>query len=137
MLESIFRGTFRCTRVVSVPETTQQGIAVFTPRDSGCVDYKEQGFYDLNGQTFTYYQHQCFKIEKKTLSIMRYNGSLLHMFEYPSTLRLPYAFHHTHPCRKDQYALTLTIQSVDAFETFYTISGPTKNYTMHTVFVRQ
>ena len=137
MLESIFRGTFRYTRVVSVPETTQHGVAVFTPRSPGCIDYNEQGFYDLNGQTFTYYQHQCFKIEEKTLSIMRYNGSLLHVFECPLVLKLPHIFHHIHPCPKDQYALKLTIQSTDAFETLYTISGPTKNYTMHTVFVRE
>jgi hypothetical protein len=137
MLESIFRGTFRYTRVISLPETIQHGMAVFTPRSPGCIDCNEQGFYDLNSHTFTYYQHQCFKIEEKTFSIMRYNGSLLHVFQYPSVLEFPHAFCHTHLCLDDQYALNLMIQSADVFETFYDVSGPTKNYTMHTVFIRE
>lgn len=136
LLELIFSGYYTFERCISSPRLKFMGTATFEKGPSGQILYREEGGYSLGNVEQKCYQKRIFIVDASGLSIYKNDNSLLHEFRVDNMQVFPIKLHHIHHCKKDRYSLMLDILSNDSFSTSYVIEGPSKNYTIHTVFTR-
>lgn len=133
-LDALLQGAYHFERYVSSPVLQMTGKATFEKMTFSKRAYYEQGSYPLGGSCQSYYQKRFFTFNAATLEIHKEDGSLLHTFSLPSQMTYPLTLHHTHVCKKDRYEGCLIFWGPRHFEMRYDISGPHKNYRIHTSF---
>lgn len=112
------------------------GTATFEKGLSNQILYREEGDYSLENVEQKCYQKRIFVVDASSLSIYKNDNSLLHEFRVDNMEVLPIKLNHIHYCKEDRYSLILDLHSNDSFSTSYVIEGPSKNYTIHTEFMR-
>jgi hypothetical protein len=136
LLELIFSGHYVFERRISSPRVSFTGTATFEKGPSNQILYREEGDYSLGNIEQRCYQKRIFVVDASGLSIYRNDNSLLHEFRVDNMPVFPIKLNHIHHCKDDFYSLTLDLLSNDSFSTSYVIEGPSKNYTIHTAFMR-
>ena len=136
VLDRVFTGDYSYQRFISSPQIRFQGTARFEKIDSNQKIYTEEGCYYLGEKEQTCYQKQFFTVESLRLRICKNDHGLLHEFFLNDAPEFPFQLSHSHQCGNDTYSLTMTIHSSDSFSTSYAIQGPSKSYTIDTVFSR-
>ena len=132
-----FTEKYHFVRHVTAPQIEILGTAVFEAETPFISRYFEHGYYWLNGEKHECYQTRYFVSSENHLHIQKQNRSPLHTFMLPKSLsQYPMILQHTHLCNRDQYTISLKIESPDKFETYYEISGPLKKNTIKTLYAR-
>lgn len=101
------------------------------------IEYKEHGFYIISGNRQEFYQKRFLELSDDHIFILNANNTILHQFKLDHNLKFPIRLTHTHQCSNDTYSVDLDINSDEEFNTYYTILGPDKDYTIETRFKRQ
>lgn len=136
LLKNLFSGHYAFERCISSSRMSFTGTATFEKGPSNQILYREEGDYRLGSVVHSCYQKRIFVVDASSLSIYKNDNSLLHEFRVDNVPEFPIKLNHIHHCKDDRYSLTLDIHSNDSFSTSYVIDGPSKNYTIQTVFMR-
>lgn len=132
-----FTQEYHFVRHVTAPQIAIWGTAVFEAETPFVSRYFEHGYYWLNGEKNECYQTRYFVVAENHLHIQKQNRAPLHTFMLPESLsEYPLILQHTHLCNRDQYAISLKIESPDKFETCYEINGPLKQNAITTLYAR-
>lgn len=135
MLHNILQGAFSFRRYISSPQLIMMGQAAIIQQSPTQKIYEERGSYWLQGNLQEFYQKRIIDFQEGIMQIYKADQTLLHEFLLPEQYKLPLILSHQHHCGKDRYDVELSFFSY-AFTTCYTVSGPQKNYIMHTYFTK-
>ena len=131
-------GSWSLDRVIE-SQATMQGIATFTPLDRGRLAYREQGHLRLANGTIV-------QAEREYVFSSGDGGFKVFFREDP-----PRLFHEIslsasaggglsgrahHLCRHDEYLSAYTFLPDGTFVVRHVVSGPAKDYTMNTTYMR-
>ncbi len=125
---SHFLGAYNFERTVKNPDIKMTGAVVFKEIKQNHIESYEEGCYFLNNEKIDFFQKRYYIFEDSFLNILTADGTLLHILTEKNCS-------HTHECKNDLYHVTLKIND-EGFETFYIITGPNKNISIHTVYER-
>jgi hypothetical protein len=142
LFDILFTGSYTYKRQISSPALRIEGLAHFKKtQDSECL-YHEKGKYCLEqGKTLNSNQQRFFIWNEVSLIIQKKDRSILHQLIISDNAHIvdeifPLSLHNTHLCKKDHYKLHLCISSPRDFSTHYIVQGPSKNYTIDTVYTK-
>lgn len=117
------------------------GRVTFSPLSTHQLLCDERGLLQLDQivQTFEASRSYLYELRDDLLFIF-YNdgdrsGEVLHELQFANMAGTSKAAH-CHVCAADVYDLTMTIEAPDHIEMHYKITGPQKEYTMHSVLKR-
>jgi hypothetical protein len=116
------------------------GVATFAEEVSSTSEIRmmlnETGTFERDGKMHEVYQQYTYSFTDSSFSILKKDGVLLHHFPdiVANNLSVPQVLQHSHWCSPDTYECTINLISSDMFEIFYRVNGPSKAYTMQTIF---
>jgi hypothetical protein len=140
LLQKTFSGIYKFHRTVSFPTITYEGISCFSLLSDSHMRYREEGNYKLGNALQYAYQERYFQLYRDYFVLLKSDGSILHRFNYSppeeKTKNVSLKFFHTHSCKNDFYNCVFSIGE-NNFSTYYKITGPFKDYTIETKYIRE
>ncbi|MFN7662332.1 MAG: DUF6314 family protein [Alphaproteobacteria bacterium] len=134
LLKSTFQGKYSFVRYVSFLPQGWKGTAEFSEAlVTARIPYQEKGFYFLGSEIQEFYQERFFQINEGGFIILKQDAMILHTFSTPHFSEKGIFYSHVHSCGADVYHCDFFIQT-HQFQTFYTIQGPKKNFSIHTFY---
>ncbi|WP_314953022.1 DUF6314 family protein [Bradyrhizobium cosmicum] len=120
-------------------QATMQGIAIFTPLDSGRLAYREQGHLKLaNGTIVQAEREYFFSSSDGGFSVFfREDPPLLfHEISLSASSGGALSGCASHLCKCDDYRSVYMFLPDGTFVVRHVVSGPRKDYTMNTIYTR-
>jgi hypothetical protein len=131
-------GSWSFDRVIE-GQATMQGVAVFTPLDSGWLAYCEQGYLKLaNGITVQAEREYFFSNSDGGFSVFFREDPprLFHEISLSASSGGELSGHARHLCKRDDYQSAYMFLPDGTFVVRHVVSGPSKDYTMNTIYTR-
>lgn len=131
-------GPWSFDRVVE-RQATVQGIAIFTPLDSGRLIYREQGYLKLaNGTTMQAEREYVFSDSDGGFKVFFREDPprLFHEISLSASSGGALSGYASHLCKCDDYRSAYMFLPDGTFVVRHVVSGPRKDYTMNTIYTR-
>jgi hypothetical protein len=129
-------GSWSLDRVIE-GQATMQGLAVFTPLDSGWLAYREQGHLKLaNGTTVQAEREYFFSSSDGGFSVFFREDPprLFHEISLSASSGGALSGGARHLCKRDDYQSAYMFLPDGTFVVRHVVSGPSKDYTMNTIY---
>lgn len=131
-------GSWSFERVIE-GQATMQGIAIFTPLDSGWLAYREQGDLKLaNGTTLQAEREYVFSNSGGGFKVFFKEDPprLFHEISLSASPGGELSGRAGHLCKRDDYQSAYLFLPDGTFVVRHVVSGPSKDYTMNTIYTR-
>ncbi|MCK1391987.1 DUF6314 family protein [Bradyrhizobium sp. 1] len=131
-------GSWSFDRVIE-GQATMQGIATFTPLDSGLLAYREQGYLKLaNGTEVQAEREYLFSNSDGGFKVFFREDPprLFHEISLSASSGGALSGRAGHLCKRDDYQSAYLFLSDGTFVVRHVVSGPGKDYTMNTTYTR-
>lgn len=136
---ALLAGRWRIDRRIT-PKGRFEGLAHFAPGDEpGLLAYREEGETAIEGRRVSGHREYLYRLCGNRIEI-RFAEAWRRDQLYVSLDFMPSGdgalARDVHPCAADRYDHTLHWLGDDLFETTIIASGPTKDYTLHSIYQR-